>query len=214
MNKAQKGWMIGIVEDESKYAEYIKEELSQSTDIEQVQNWRTAEEFWSSRRMKDLDLVLLDIKLPGLNGIELAKLLKIMYPELCIIMLTNIGSDKEIFSAIKVGAVGYILKSELKNINLVISQIMQGGAVISPSIAIRILDTYNNPNKGEVLSPLTKREFQVLENLVTGMPVKKVAAVMGISENTLRNHIRKIYSKMNVKNQVEMMRKAKKMGFY
>ena len=121
-------------------------------------------------------------------------------------------SEKMIFDALKAGALGYIYKDELETINDVVSQVMSGGAIITPTIALRVLDTFKQPIKFKPETDLTKREKQVLGLLVSGVKTKDAATTLQISHDTIRNHIKNIYKKLNVNSKVEMMRKASDMG--
>jgi DNA-binding NarL/FixJ family response regulator len=186
--------------------------LKEYPEIEQLSSWKSSEEFLNDRNNEKLDILFLDIMLPGLSGIEVAKRFSEINDKTHIIMLTNVNSDEQIFDAIKSGAIGYILKSELFNLRDVIKIVMHGGAVITPSIAVRVFNQFRNQPKDAESEKLTKREKEILELLTTGISPKDAAKKLGIAENTLRNHIKNIYKKLKAKNKVEMMLKAADLG--
>ena len=214
---------VGIIENEKEFIEFIKEELGKVPEVAEVFSWESAEIFWRDKRGRELDLVFIDIGLPGMNGVELAGLLSVKNPEIPKIILTNEKSDELIFEALRHGCSGYILKSELDDIGRVLKIVMEKGAIITPTIAFRVLNSFQQQpetpddsegteNNTEKESTLTHRERQILDELVCGYTVAKVAEMLNISVYTVRNHVRNIYQKLNVKNQQEMMRKAAQMG--
>ena len=209
-----KTYKIGVVENEDKYRNYIIEILNSLPQVAWTCSWPGAEQFWRDNKKNDIDLLFLDINLNGMDGTELLGLFKEKNSVIKIVMLSNIQNDEIVIDSLKAGADGFILKSELENISEVIDTTMSGGAVITPTIALRVFNSFRNQKDIEDLPKLTMRERQSLELLVTGASIKQVAAVMKISDNTLRNHIRNIYKKMNVRNKIEMMHRARDMGIF
>lgn len=159
------------------------------------------------------DVILMDIDLPGINGIEAVKMIKNKFPELFIIMLTVFEDDDKIFESIKAGANSYILK---KNIPMELSSAIintsNGGASISPGIAGKVLNAFrkieSSPDKKKY--GLSKREFEVLGYLVKGFSYKMIANETFVSIETIRSHIKNIYIKLQVNSATEAVAKALK----
>lgn len=212
MQTPEKKWIVGIVEDEARFRNDFTERLLLEPDIAKVQAFASAELFLSEADPATLDVVLVDHLLPHMSGVELIRKLYNQYPTLPGIVVSSVLSDDVIFEAIRAGAVGYVLKSDVDNLGDVIRQVMDGGAVISPTIAVRVLNNFRRPPTTEDPG-LTDREEQVLRELVTGSQPEDVADLLGITVGTLRNHIKKIYKKLHVRNRIELMRRAESLGY-
>jgi DNA-binding NarL/FixJ family response regulator len=163
----------------------------------------------------NIDLILMDIEMPLMNGIEATEMVKNRFPQIKIIMLTVFDDEENIFRAIRAGADGYLLKDETPKVILEsIQEIMQGGAPMSPSIASKALKLLRNPlvlnEKTSEDYALTKREIEVLEQLCKGLDYKSIAENLFISVGTVRKHIENIYSKLHVNNKVEAINLANK----
>lgn len=208
---------IAIVEDNNFLIKSVKEKLAFNKDIvisfvanDGVQCLKKLEED------KRTDLILMDIEMPNLNGIETTSLVKKKYPQIKIIMLTVFDDDENIFEAIQAGADGYLLKDtspqELFN---AIVQTFEGGAVMTPSIAMRTLNLLRSPllpktDEIEESVELSKREVEVLEQLSTGLPYTAIAENLYVSPSTVRRHIENIYKKLQVHSKIEAVDLAKR----
>lgn len=206
-------WKLGFVENDESYSLFLMETLKTMQNVESVLQWRSAEEYWRDPSGQQLDLLFVDIGLPGMSGTELVSLISQRNPDVRMVMLTAVQTDEEIFSSLRYGAIGYILKSDVNQFKEVIEQLMDGGAVITPSIAARVLTTFRTENKLHTVD-LTKRERQVLGEIVNGLSTGEIASLFGTSDGTVRNHIKRIYKKLHVKSRVELMKKAKELGLY
>lgn len=159
------------------------------------------------------DIVLMDIQMPGRDGIEAVKLLRAEFPGIQIMMQTVFEDDDRIFDAICAGASGYILKKDV-NTKLLdsIAELHDGGSPMSPSIARKVLNKMQLNDKGEsrpeIDYNLTTREKEVLLCIVNGLSHKMVAAELNISYETVRSHIKNIYSKLNVASLTEAVAMA------
>ena len=158
------------------------------------------------------DVVIMDISMPGMDGIEAVRQIKARFPDLQILMQTVFEDDARIFEAIYAGASGYLLKnSGTEALVQAIRDVRQGGAPMTPSVAARVLEklrisTPNSPPTEDY--QLSVREKEVLSLLVEGLSYKLIAARLGISFHTVDAHIRKIYDKLHVHSMGEAVSKA------
>jgi DNA-binding NarL/FixJ family response regulator len=156
------------------------------------------------------DVILMDIDMPGINGIEGLKKIRQVNDEVKILMLTVFDDNKNVFQAISNGASGYILKKTPPSRLLeYIAEAQSGGAPMTASIATQVLKMFSSMNneKGEDYN-LSDREKQVLQFLVEGYSYKMIAAEMFIAIDTVRSHIKKIYEKLHVNSKSEAVAKA------
>src|SRR5678810_803382 len=159
------------------------------------------------------DIVLMDIEMPGMTGIEAVYLLKKEFPQVQILMQTVFEDDDRVFDSICAGASGYILKNHL-NTKLVeaIMELQYGGSPMSPSIARKVLNKLQQtPEIKPAATPdyqLTPREKEVLSCLVNGLSYKMIGAELHISYETVRSHVKKIYEKLHVASLTEVVAKA------
>jgi DNA-binding NarL/FixJ family response regulator len=163
----------------------------------------------------NIDLILMDIEMPNMNGIEATQIIKNKYPQIKIIMLTVFDNDENIFNAIKAGADGYLLKEvNPKDLHQGILETMNGGATMTPSIAMKTLKLFRNPISFETKVQeeeikLTTREVEVLEQLSKGLKYDAIAENLFLSSGTIRKHVENIYAKLQVHNKLEAIQKAK-----
>jgi DNA-binding NarL/FixJ family response regulator len=204
-----------IVDDNSFLMNAVKEKLSFFDDIDIKFTAVNGSEIVSKLNDNhNIDLILMDIEMPVLNGIEATEQVKRKYPHIKIIMLTVFDNDEHIFNAIKAGADGYLLKEvNAKDLHEGILETLNGGAAMTPSIAMKTLKLLRNPvnfkNQNEEIS-LTDREIQVLEQLSKGLSYQLIAENFFLSRGTIRKHIENIYRKLQVHNKLEAVEKAKR----
>lgn len=165
----------------------------------------------SKIRRTQPDVVLMDIKMPEISGIEAVRQIKTEFPNLQILMQTVFDDDATIFAALCAGASGYILKGTPPEKMLdAISEVYLGGAPMSPAIARRVLTLFqsemNHPRP--TFTDLTAREREVLQCLVRGLSYKLIADACSISYNTVHSHVKKIYEKLHVNSGPEAVAKA------
>lgn len=159
-----------------------------------------------------IDLILMDIDMPVMNGIEAAAIVKSRVPQVKILMLTTFDDDEKIFDAIMAGASGYLLKEEPReNIYKAILETMAGGAAMSPIIAMKALNLIRTPIQTQAPRQdfgLSARELELLEQLKNGLTYEQLAANLYISVGTVRKHIENIYRKLQVNNKVNAVKVA------
>ena len=167
-----------------------------------------------TKKMKsaDCDVVLMDIEMPGINGIEATKILKENFPEIPILIQTAFSDDNYIFDAICAGASGYILKTTTPEGYIeAIAEVQSGGSPITPGIAKRVLALFRDnmqPGSKSEEYHLTKQEKKILQLLVDGNSYKLIAAELFLSLDTVKTHIKNIYAKLHVHSGTEAVSKA------
>ncbi len=161
------------------------------------------------------DLVLMDVAMPGMGGLEATRRLAALHPEIPIVILTVSEDEDDLFSAIKSGARGYLLKSlEAPTLRAMIEAVGRGEAAISPATAARIMAELAHPKGAAVLDPdrLSDRESQVLRLVVAGLRNKEIGAELAISENTVKYHLRNILEKLHAGSRTEVAARAVREG--
>ena len=157
------------------------------------------------------DVVLMDIEMPGLSGIEAIKILKENFPDVKVLMETIFEDNNKIFDSICNGAEGYILKNTPPVLILsAIKEIYEGGAPMTPSVASKVLKMFKKNSTSDLKEELdlTEREKEILKSLVEGMSYKMIAATYFISIDTVSGHIKNIYKKLQVHSKSEAVAKA------
>ena len=207
---------IAIVDDKIFLAKAVAEKLSFFEDFKlKFIAAHGADLLTKLDENSNIDLILMDIEMPVLNGIEATALVKQKYPQIKIIMLTVFDNDEHIFNAIKAGADGYLLKETSPDIlEKGIRETLSGGAAMNPSIAMRTLKLLRNPESISNLQEreeisLSSREVEVLEQLSKGLSYTKIAENLFLSPSTVRKHIENIYKKLQVNSKIEAVEKAR-----
>jgi DNA-binding NarL/FixJ family response regulator len=201
---------VGIVEDHSEFRQSLVFLISSFTEYTVSWSYSSAEEALAAA--SEADVLLLDINLPGLSGIEAIPLFRKKFSELRIVMLTILEDDQHILEAIRNGADGYILKkSSPEKLLDAIRQVYEGGAALTPMIARQVLAFLKpQPSKSGSASDLTGREKEILQLLTQGLTNELIANRLFISVQTVRNHIKNIYEKLQVHSRAQVVAKALK----
>lgn len=208
--------LVAIAEDNDLLARSIQEKLELfAADIRFKYRVRNGQELLTQLTNDHaIDLILMDIEMPVMDGITATAEVKQKYPSIKIIILTVFDDDDKIFRAIQAGAMGYLLKDEPPDkIIEGIKVVMEGGAPMSATIAAKTLkllrnpDIIKNPAFGIEEKP-SKREIEILEYLEQGFDYKKIAEVLFIAPTTVRKHIENIYQKLQVHNKIQAVQKA------
>lgn len=201
---------IGIVEDLPQVRQFLQQVIGSAKDMQLVCVYRSAEEAFPAITEQQLDVVITDIGLPGITGIDLLRKLKPFMPATQFMVFTVHDDDIRVFEALKAGANGYMLKSATAIALLEgIRELIGGGAPMSASVARRLVD-HLRPAPGHrepEHEDLTARERGVLDLLAQGLLYKEIAAREGISISTVKQHIHSIYKKLHVGSKEEALEK-------
>lgn len=199
---------VAIVEDNAALGSSLKKVVESDDTLRCIGVWTTAED-----ALKKIDafrphIVLMDINLPGMSGIEATARLKQYLPDIKVVMVTVYRDHDKIFAALKAGACGYLLKrSNPAEVREAIHDVRSGGAPMSPEIARRVVEAFHQPVKTGP-SPLddvklSKRETEILERLCEGLANKEIADRLDISVETVRVHLKHVYEKLHVRSRTE-----------
>lgn len=203
---------VSIVEDSDLIRESFKMLLDMTDGIQHHSSFSNAEDAVSEMPFSPPDVVLMDIELPGMNGVEAVKILNEKCPETQFIISTVFDDDENIFEALKSGAKGYILKkSNPAKIIESIIDIYSGGAPMSSQIARKVMQFVQfgvSTPKTNIDHNLTDREFEILKKLSQGFRYKEIADQCHISLATVRTHIHKIYDKLHVSSRTDAINKV------
>lgn len=200
---------VSIVDDEVDLRENIAGYVDAATDFKCVSVHGSAEEALAALPREKPDVVLMDINLGGMSGIDCVRLLKPQIPETQVVMLTVFEDTEKIFSALAAGASGYLLK-RLAPAKLLeaIREVHEGGSPMSASIARKVVVSLQGvPAQGNETAELSPREREVLDGLAEGQAYKQIATRLGVSIHTVRNYIRRIYEKLHVCSSAEAVAK-------
>ncbi len=196
---------IGVIEDDFLVREELVGIIKSSSKLEYVLSSESAENFLKYFT-KNLDVILLDIQLPGMTGIEAIPKIKAKAPNVEIVILSASNDSDKIFGALRAGASGYLLKEDsIELIEQKVLDLIEGIPPLSPIVARTIIAFFNK--KPEVVGvTLTNRETQVLHHLIEGLSYKEIADKMINSINSIRTHVKNIYKKLNVHSRAEIMK--------
>ena len=196
---------IAIVEDNKTIRESLMEFVQADPECRCVCACATAEEALEAIPRHQPEIVLMDIQLPKLSGIECTAQLKRLLPSLHIIMVTVYEDTERIFKALRAGACGYLLKRcTPEELISAIREVRQGGAPMSRDIARKVIASFQEPlTTAANVEGLSPREHEILELLAQGFPNKEIAHRVGVNDGTVRWHLRHVYDKLHVRSRTE-----------
>lgn len=202
---------IAIVEDEENYRKALQVMLNGTPGFQCIYSFGSAEAALKELAGISIDIVLIDINLPGMSGLELVRRLKPDVPRMQFLVLTVYEDEDKIFDALAAGASGYLLKSAppLRIIDA-IRELYDGGSPMSPQIARKVVASFRRPNTQQMTpyeALLTQREKEVLSLLSTGRLYKQIAEELHISVETVKSHCHNIYEKLHVTTRGEAVNK-------
>lgn len=201
---------VVVIEDQRELREGLKTLLDFTPDFRCIKCFGSMETALAVLEADTADLILTDIGLPRMDGIEGTRILRERFPELPIVVLTVHGEDDKIFQALCAGASGYLLKNTAPaQIVEAIKEVLDGGAPMSPDVARRVVHLFRTfAPPAEVEYHLTEQERRILKMLVEGHHYKSAAYDLGISRSTIAFHLKNIYEKLQVHSKTEAVAKA------
>lgn len=202
---------IILIEDHSDFRESLSFLLN-SNEAFRCNAYSKAEDALEKLDEDIPDVVIMDINLPGMSGIDCTKRIKLKYPEIQVLMCTVNEDDEKIFQALQAGANGYLLKrSAIDEIFSSINDICNGGSPMTPLIARKVVSSFKpHPDLTTQAATLSTRENEILDLLAEGRRIKEIADKIFVSVNTVRTHIRHIYDKLQVNSRVEALNKSRR----
>jgi DNA-binding NarL/FixJ family response regulator len=190
---------IAIIEDNAPIRKILSGWIQQEKDFELVAAYPDAEKAVKAKVSELADVVLVDINMPGMNGIECVRTLKPLNRSVNYVMLTAYHDAQLIFDALSAGAGGYLLKRATREeLIAAIKDVHSGGSPMSSSIARIVVEAFQKPAKDEQFDQLTTREREVLDLLAKGMLYKEIADQLAVSHNTVHTLVRRIYETLQV----------------
>ncbi len=210
MKAAEKKINIAVIEDENAVRSSVKSYLKKQPEFEVGIVADSVESFMEQLKTESTpDIVLVDIKLPGLSGISGISYVKEKFPTMEFIVFTSYDDWELVFDSLRAGASGYLLKnSNLSAIKDAITLLRSGGAPMSPEIAKKVIKYFSSEKTPKIGETLTIKERQVVDGLVEGLSYKMIAGKLGISIDTVRFHIKHVYRKLHVNSKAEVIGKS------
>jgi len=201
---------IAIIEDDDKIRSYLVKQMQLNMDVENIVEFSHGETALKELSVNPVEIALFDIQLPGIDGIECIRKLKIIHPRMQFMVLTVYDNADTIFKALRAGANSYILKNTPpERVIEAINELHNGGSPISSEIARKVIAAFQvKENGNEYFQYLSKREQEMLEQLSHGFRYKEIADNLHVSTETVRTHIRNIYEKLQVNSRVEALKKT------
>jgi DNA-binding NarL/FixJ family response regulator len=200
-----------VADDHPMFRDGLRMMIEATDDIEVAAEVADGTDVVGAIRGVEVDLALLDVNMPGLNGIDAAARLSASRPEVAVLMLTMFDDDASVFAALRAGARGYVLKgAEQDEIERALRTVAAGGAVMSPQVASRLLGSLSP--RAMDLPALTPREREVLELLASGAPNGRIADALGLAPKTVANHLSALLLKLGVATRGEAIVAARNAG--
>jgi DNA-binding NarL/FixJ family response regulator len=197
-----------IVDDHAVFRRGLELVLAEEPDLQIV--GEAADGLEAIERAADLlpDVIVMDVRMPGVGGIEAARRIRHAQPATKVVMLTGSEDEEDLFAAVRVGATGYLLKeAAIEEVAGAVRAVARGQALITPSMATKLLGEFNllsrRVDSHDTAPKLTDRETEVLRLVAKGMSNKEIAADLVIAENTVKNHVRNILEKLQLRSRME-----------
>jgi DNA-binding NarL/FixJ family response regulator len=200
---------VMIAEDDSLLRNTLSELMRLDDGMNLVSAVPNGEQAIAEAHVVKPDVILMDIQMPKMDGITATRKLKEQLPDVQVVILTKFGDDENVFSAIKAGAIGYVLKdSGIEEIRNAVRAAFHGDGAMSPALVARVLGEFNRINKAaaqtrEVFQELSRREVEVLECIASGMKNAAIADKLFLSEKTVKTHVTSIFKKLHVNDRTE-----------
>lgn len=199
---------VSIVEDDGRVRESLAGLITRADGFQCLSHYGTAEDALEDIPGKKPEVVLMDINLPGMSGIECVKKLKALLPEVQVVMLTVYENTEQIFQALSFGAAGYLLKQTPPDELLeAVREVHRGGSPMTSHIARKVVQSFQKSQTNKATENLSPREQEVLDYLAKGYLYKEIADTLHISFETVHTYIRRIYEKLHVRSRTEAVAK-------
>jgi len=209
---------ILVAEDDSVLRKTLVQLLSLEPDLLVVSEVTNGQQAVAEAMVVRPDVLLMDIEMPRMNGIEATRELHSKLPEAHVVILTKFGDDENVFAAIKAGAQGYVLKDAgLDEIVRIVRMARSGEGFLSPALVFRVMNEFNRLSRSalhnrQLFSELSRREVEVLECISAGMKNAAIADKLFLSEKTVKTHVGAILKKLQVNDRIEAAELAKESG--
>lgn len=207
---------ILVVEDQQDYRKYLIALLGEEADFEVVGETADGARAVELAERHKPDVVLMDLGLPGLDGIKATAAIRTRIPSAGVLVLTVFDEDQRVFQAIKAGARGYLLKGSLHELSRAVREVALGNSIMHPSIARKVLEEFQRlegrPRPDASGPLLSAREREVLNWLARGKQAPAVARLLGISPETVKTYVKRIYEKLEVSSRPEAIVEGLKRG--
>ena len=209
---------LGIVDDDTRLIENLRFLLQSEPGVQSVHTFASAEDFLAARPRPALDILLVDMELPGLSGVELIAQITEAPAHFSCLAYTVSAERETVFAALQAGACGYVLKGGgYRELVSALHDVEAGGAPMSPGIARKVLQQFQQLASATPAPPatvgLSERELAVLRGLAHGQAYKEIAAAMSLSIHTVNSHVKNIYEKLHVCSREEAVRQGHQRGW-
>ncbi|MGH2735789.1 MAG: response regulator [Actinomycetota bacterium] len=203
-----------IAEDHPMFRDGLRALLTSLPDVELVGEAEDGIQAVSMTEELQPDVVVMDLHMPGLNGIEATRRIARAHPHVGVLVLTMLEDDDSVFAAMRAGARGYMLKGATQqDILRAVESVARGEAIFAPTIARRVIDYFARPHgRGSVFPELTARENEILDLIARGRSNSVIANHLVLSEKTVRNHVSNIFAKLQVADRAEAIVRAREAG--
>jgi DNA-binding NarL/FixJ family response regulator len=207
---------VVLVDDQPLFRDGLRAVLSQDSGVEVVAEASDGEAGLKVCAALRPDVVLMDLQMPRMNGVEATRRLRVQQPDCKVVVLTTFDEDEWVFDALRAGAVGYLLKDATgARLREAVAAAARGESFLQPSVASKVLNEWSRLRSAPVLtpSPFTEREAEVLKLLVRGSSNKEIAAALFIAEGTVKNHVTAIFTKLEVTDRTQAAVRALERGW-
>ena len=205
---------ILIADDQELIRESLKIILSTNNEFEVIDTVGSGKEVVESIRRHIPDIILMDVRMPDMDGVQCTKFVKEVYPEIKVIVLTTFDDDEYIFSALKYGASGYLLKGvSLDELTSAIKTVLQGGAIFNPNVASKVTKIFSEMAKNNIvagrihdedLPNLSDTEWKIIQQVSQGLSNKEIAEILKFTEGTIRNYLSVILDKLQLRDRTQL----------
>lgn len=205
---------ILIEDDQELIRESLKIILSTNNEFEVIDTVGSGKEVVESIRRHIPDIILMDVRMPDMDGVQCTKFVKEVYPEIKVIVLTTFDDDEYIFSALKYGASGYLLKGvSLDELTSAIKTVLQGGAIFNPNVASKVTKIFSEMAKNNIVAErihdedlpnLSDTEWKIIQQVSQGLSNKEIAEILKFTEGTIRNYLSVILDKLQLRDRTQL----------